>query len=54
MRHWLSWIEYLATNQGVGGSNPSWRAKKQEIVRPLSAGGFLFFDVRLRDSNPEG
>ena len=28
MRHWLSWIEYLATNQGVGGSNPSWRARR--------------------------
>ena len=27
MRQQLSWIEYLATNQRVGGSNPSWRAK---------------------------
>ena len=29
MRQQLSWIEYLATNQRVGGSNPSWRANQK-------------------------
>ena len=45
MRHWLSWIEYLATNQGVGGSNPSWRARRGvRADNPLTVsyvGGFL-------------
>jgi hypothetical protein len=27
MRPWLSWIEHLTTNQRVGGSNPSGRAR---------------------------
>jgi hypothetical protein len=26
LRPWLSWIEYLTTNQGVAGSNPAGRA----------------------------
>ena len=31
MRQQLSWIEYLATNQRVGGSNPSWRANLHQL-----------------------
>lgn len=30
VRPWLSWIERLATDQKVGGSNPSGRAKATE------------------------
>ena len=33
MRQQLSWIEYLATNQGVRGSNPFWRAT--QIKKPV-------------------
>ncbi len=25
MRPWLNWIEHLATDQGIGGSNPPGR-----------------------------
>ena len=41
MRPWLSWIERLATDQKVGGSNPSGRAKH---IRPFlfSEGKALF------------
>ena len=32
MRPWLSWIERLATDQKVGGSNPSGRANSENPV----------------------
>ena len=37
MRHYLSWIEGLTTNQYVGGSNPSCRTTKSKgpIIGPF-------------------
>ncbi len=31
-RPWLSWIEYLTTNQGVTGSNPVGRATLKNLL----------------------
>ena len=49
MRLYLSWIEDSATNRGVGGSNPSRRAKMETSVFIRV---FLFVILR-GDSNPE-
>ncbi len=48
-RPWLSWIERLATDQKVGGSNPSGRATKtgHRIAMPC----FCLF-ARPEGSNP--
>ena len=35
VRHYLSWIEELTTNQYVGGSNPSWRTTFSQIFLSL-------------------
>ncbi len=32
VRHYLSWIEELTTNQTAGGSNPSWRTISANAV----------------------
>ena len=33
VRHYLSWIEELTTNQTAGGSNPSWRTISANAVK---------------------
>ena len=33
VRHYLSWIEGLTTNQYAGGSNPSWRTISAVLFR---------------------
>ena len=49
MRPWLSWIERLATDQKVGGSNPSGRARK-ETTFVYRQRLFLFNEINpLRD-----
>ena len=46
LRPWLSWIERLATDQKVGGSNPSGRANTKSIrLRMLFV---LLADIGIR------
>lgn len=47
VRHYLSWIEELTTNQTVGGSNPSWRTTSESENRRKAV---LFF----LDPSPAG
>ena len=42
MRHYLSWIEGLTTNQYVEGSNPPWRTSKPQAARHTSGGLFVY------------
>ena len=49
MYPWLSWIERLATDQKVGGSNPSGYAKKEAPHHKVRR---LFFGIFKRDENP--
>ncbi len=40
MRPWLNWIEHLATDQGIGGSNPPGRTtlnNRKVIFQTLQA-----------------
>lgn len=43
MRPWLNWIEFLATNQAVRGSNPLGRTKPTLIPEWV----FSFFELKL-------
>ncbi len=46
VRPWLSWIERLATDQKVGGSNPSGRARKNPRNQQ-DYGDFVFPNFEL-------
>lgn len=48
VRHYLSWIEGLTTNQYVGGSNPSRRTIETAGHRGFYLGGFFVFTGSFR------